>query len=89
MFDRLYAKGVIKTNDYINVFYATLPRRCHGASVLNPDGGLTVFLDHRDPPDVQMEGYFHEVEHYEAGDFENIPDKNVGFIENRAHKKRL
>ena len=76
-------------SEYIIVVYASLPRRCHGASVINEDGSCTVFLDPNDPPDVQMEGYFHEVEHYKAGDFENIPDKNVGFIENRAHKKRL
>lgn len=76
-------------SEYIIVVYASLPRRCHGASVINEDGGCTVFLDPNDPPDVQREGYVHEVEHYENGDFDNIADKNVGEVENRTHKKAL
>ena len=88
IYDMLW-KEVIIMKDYINVQYVKLPRRCHGAAVLNSDNGITVFLDPNDPPDVQKEGFVHEIEHIRNGDFDNIYDKNVGFVENSAHKKRL
>ncbi len=73
---------------YINLQYLPMPKGIHGCTVLNSDDGFTVFIDPGDPDDVQKEAYIHEVEHIRNGDFDNIVDKNVGFIENRAHKKR-
>lgn len=73
----------------INVIYVSMPKGVHGATVLNPDDSFTVMLDPNDPFDVQQEGYAHEEWHIRNGDFDNIVDKNVGLIENRAHKKRL
>ena len=73
---------------YINLQFAPMPRGMHGATVMNDDLGFTVFIDPADPPDVQRNGYLHEIEHIENGDFDNISDKAADIIEFKAHKKR-
>lgn len=73
---------------YINLQYASMPRGMHGATVMNDDLGYTVFIDPNDPPDIQRDGYLHEIEHIENGDFYNISDNTADVIEIRAHKKR-
>ena len=73
---------------YINLQYASMPRGMHGATVMNDDLGYTVFIDPNDPPDIQIDGYLHEIEHIENGDFYNISDNTADVIEIRAHKKR-
>lgn len=73
-------------NDII-VVYASLPRRCHGASVINEDGSFTVFIDPRDSLYVQRKAYMHELEHIENGDFNYIDMKTAGAVENSAHEK--
>lgn len=73
---------------YINLQFHPMPPGMHGATVKNDDMGFTVFLDPNDPPDVQREGYLHEMEHIENGDFDNICDKDADMIEVNAHKKR-
>ena len=55
---------------YINLQFAPMPRGMHGATVMNDDLGFTVFIDPADPPDVQRNGFLHEVEHIENGDFD-------------------
>lgn len=72
----------------INVQYAKMPRRMHGAATINEDGSVTVFIDPNDPPDVQRKGYLHEMEHIRNGDFDNICDKYAELLEIRAHRKR-
>lgn len=71
----------------INVIFMNLPKGSHGASTMNEDGSLTVFLDPRDSTPMQQSGYRHELRHYDHGDFENIQDKDVQQIEKEAHKK--
>lgn len=71
--------------DDVFVRFVRLPGKLHGACVTNDDGTYTILLDPNDPADVQMEGYRHEIEHIERGDFENICDKHVQTLEQYAH----
>lgn len=73
---------------YINLQFQPMPRGMHGATVKNDDDGFTIFLDPDDPPDVQREGYLHEKEHIDNGDFDCICDKIADVIEINAHNKR-
>lgn len=71
--------------DYIIVYTTKLPRRSHGASMLNPDGSVTVFLNPNDSHEMQRTGFIHEMGHVANGDFDNIQDKDVSLLEMYAH----
>ena len=76
-------------SEYINVQFVQFPAvGIHGASTINEDGSFTILIDPRDSYDVQLETFFHEIEHIRNGDFYGIKDKTARDAEKKAHKKR-
>jgi hypothetical protein len=53
--------------------------RSHGATVSNPDGTYSMYLDANADRSVQLHAYWHEYEHIAYEDFDN--DKDIEEIE--------
>lgn len=47
------------------------PGPVHGATVTNPDGTHSMYLDANAPEEVQKRAYWHEYEHLAYDDFDN------------------
>lgn len=67
----------------INVQIINMEYGMHGASVLNHDGSITVFLNSRDSHERQLKAYDHELRHCKKNDFEKA---DVQEIEYEAHR---
>lgn len=67
----------------INVQIINMEYGMHGASVLNHDGSITVFLNSRDSHERRLKAYMHELDHDDNDDFYKA---DVQEIEYHAHK---
>ncbi len=79
--------AIVEYKSYIlNVQYQHLPPGSHGASLPNPDGSFTIFLDPNDSSDMQSYGFWKEVHgQIEKCHYDNIQDKDANQVELEAH----